>query len=178
MQVTGYQQGILYATGSYTGGKYSVRNVDRWYCDAVQPLFGTSVYMQINQEREKPQFVVKSNRVHRPELKDVTDNIGFCRAMIEIHGVLDTNVIRGAKRLRLRIYGDEFALRWIMDHLPAGQKKIQNIRNSIENRYTGETSAIYYQSEAEIRKILDYIAGNPSNSAVWEKWENILKQKR
>lgn len=170
MSITGYQQGILLATGCQTGDRYCVRNIDRWYCDAVAELFGTKVYPQ--KVGAKTQWVVKSSRVKAPVLSDISDWKGFIRAWVEIHGVLDYIKIRGIKRPRLRIYGSEHILCEIMAHLPAKQKKVQRIQNQLKGGYVGNTCAVYYQSATEINSILGFINENPKNKVVWDSWDN------
>lgn len=170
--MTGYQQGILLATGCQMGDRYCVRNIDRWYCDAVSNLMGTNAYGV--ESRGKIQWRIKSPRVVAPTLQDVTDWKGFCRAWIEIHGVLDSPKRRNKKTLRLRIYGQENVLTQIMNRLPATKKKIGYIKNIVEEIYEGETCCIYYQSAREVLDILDYIDGELKNSNVWTKWNDII----
>lgn len=178
--MSGYQAGILYATGYQAGPKYVVRNVDRWYCDAVQPLFGTAVYAQRRPGRDKPQYVVKGTAVSGVDLASVWDAPGFCRAYIELKSSLDLwqgKTRRGSKtppKPRLRIFGDPYVLERMMDWLPAAPKKLQSITNRTQDGYTGQTYAIYYQSRAEVEEIIQYISGYPRNDALWAKWEAIL----
>ena len=175
--MTGYQQGILTATGSWNGDRYCVRNIDRWYCGAVQPLFGTAVYPQT--VHSKTQWVVKSARVIPPDLSDISDHAGFCRAYIEIHGLLDTTWRQrrgGYYALRLRIFGQEPVLNFIADRLPAETKKISSVINDISGGYTGRTGVIYYQSQQEVADILNYIDGNPRNPSVWSQWNSAIQK--
>lgn len=178
MIITGYQQGILYATGCQTGDRFSVRNKDRWYCDAVQPIFGTKVYP--NNTGDTTQYIVKARNVHAINADDVSDWTGFCRAYIEIHGVLDLAHRKSRKGEkvhypRLRIYGKADILVRIMDVLPAKTKKIQHVCNVVDSIYIGETSAVYYQSRSEITEILAFINECPRNEAIWQKWSEIMK---
>lgn len=178
--MTGYQAGIIYAIGSNAGdGRICVRSVDRWYCDVVQPLFGTTVYHQIIQGRDKEQYVAKGKAVAQIDLASVRDVPGFRRAYIELHGVLDRRPAkdkRGNKiwPLRLRVYGQDKVLEFLMEHLPANLKKIQRISNLVDEAYKGETCAIYYQSRREILEILDYIDGEPRNDRIWELWKKMM----
>lgn len=178
--ISGYQAGVLFATGGYDGSRYVVRNVDRWYCDAVQPIFGTTVYSQIDKRKEKPQYVVKGSAIKSVDIASVVDVQGFCRAYIELKsslGLWQGKDRRGGKtppRPRLRIYGSIYTLEHIMDWLPAAPKKIQMCTGHTQDGYTGHTYAIYYQSVSEIADIFDYISGIPRNDAVWAKWEEIL----
>ena len=95
----------------------------------------------------------------------------FARAYIEIHGVLDSHIIKGYqnRRTRLRIYGNLDALSLLNDVLPANPKKIQEI-----NTQTGTTYCLNYQSKAEVCEILDWIDGSPRNESVWECWNKTL----
>lgn len=178
--MTGYQAGIIYAIGSNAGdGRISVRSVDRWYCDVVQPLFGTAVYSQPDRGRDKIQYVVKGTRAKLVDLRSISDAVGFCRAYIELHGILDRRPAkdkRGNKirTLRLRVYGREEVMEFLMENLPAGLKKMQHISNLIDGVYNGETCAIYYQSRKEILKIMDYIDGEPRNEKIWESWVETI----
>lgn len=124
--ITGYQQGIIKAIGSMTGNRLSVRNQDRWYCDSVQPAFGTKVYRS---NYGRGQWAIKSLRINPVDLGDVSDTVGFCRAYIEIHGLLDLAKMGKyhTRRPRLRIYGGEDTLSFIMGNLPVNEKKIQHI---------------------------------------------------
>lgn len=180
-EMNGYQQAILISAGCYTGASYCVRNADRWYCDAVKDIFGTTIYSQECHGKEDGQWVIKSTKVKPPELADVVDVPGFCRAHIELHGVIDI-VLRQYSRTksektkvpRLRIYGKEDALRFIVKNLPVGDKKIQRITNRIGTGYTGSTCAVYYQSRKEVGAILEYISGEPCNTAIWNVWKERL----
>lgn len=179
--MTGYQQGILLATGCYIDNRYCVRNIDRWYCEAVEDIYDTKMYGQTL--RGKIQYVLKSAKVIPPKLDEITDFEGFCRAWIEIHGILDiTNRKTGSgkqvKRLRLRIYGQENILKFVMACLPCKRKKIQYIKNSVQGGYIGETCAIYYQSSLEILDILQYINGTAKNIKIWQEWDKIIEQYR
>lgn len=182
-KISGYQAGILFATGHYDGTRYVVQNVDKWYCDVVQPLFGTSVYSQIIHGRDKPQYVVKGSSITDADadILKVTDMQGFCRAYIELKsslGVWRGRARNGGKtppKPRLRIYGSAFTLELLMGFLPASPKKIQLCSGHTQDGYNGHTCAVYYQSASEIAEILDYIDGFPRNDAVWEKWMEICK---
>lgn len=180
-EMSGYMQAVLMSSGCYTGARYCVRNVDRWYCEVVESIFGTTIYSLKNHEKEYRQWVIKSAKVNPPKLTDVVDFRGFCRAYIELHGIVDIVFLQRSrtsqekrKMPRLRIYGKEEILRLIMNSLPAGNKKIQRITNKISGGYTGRTCAIYYQSGKEIEDILEYISGEPRNAAVWDKWREKL----
>ena len=180
--ISGYQAGILFATGCYDGSRYVVRNVDRWYCDCVQPIFGTTVYTQI--VRDKPQYVVKGNAIKTVDISSISDAPGFCRAYIELKssfGLWQGKDRRGRKtnpKPRLRIYGSIDTLERLMDWLPAAPKKIQLCTGQHQDGYTGRTYAVYYQSAAEIIDIFDYISGSPRNDPIWGKWEDILSVSR
>lgn len=180
---TGYQQGILYLYGSFAGDSFVVRSAERHYVDAVSPLFKNSTpFLQHNSaEGKKDYWVIKASTrftfLHKPSLDDISDWTGFLRAFIEIQSCLDLrpHKSRGGAPIRtprLRIFGARDDLEQIMRHLPAAQKKIQDIRTQ-----TGATSAIYYQSPREIVDILDFIDGSTRNDAVWALWENILATK-
>lgn len=180
--MSGYQAGVLYATGCRSGPRYVVRNVDRWYCDVVQPLFGTTVYAQRRHDREKPQYVIKGTAVSGVDLNSVWDAPGFCRAYIELKsslGLWQGKTRRGDKappKPRLRIFGDCYILTRLMDWLPAKPKKLQLITNRTQDGYTGQTYAVYYQSRSEIEDIIHYISGDPRNDALWAMWRSVLAE--
>lgn len=181
MPLSGYAYGIAYATGGITeenGIKYlRIRNMDRFYPDCVASEIGVNVFKSnyIEKIREKQQYVVKAKQIKSlPPLEGIRDTAGFCRAYIEIHGLLDRrNVKHGSgnitRDLRLRIYGPEDLLIFINQQLPAKPKKVQHIKNK-----DGETYAIYFQSQAEIKNILQWIDGTPKNQKIWDKWNEIL----
>lgn len=173
---TGYQQAILHLLGVHIGGKFVVRSVDKWYIDSVAVLFPTAPYLQKHSTPGKKDYwVLKSARVdYRQDLGAITDWLGFCRGAIELQGVVDAWRHRTRKRAtvvspRLRIYGCPDLLFAIMRHLPAAPKKLQHILTA-----TGATSAIYFQSPAEVADILSYIYGLPHNAPLWERWESIV----
>ena len=180
--MTGYEQGILYANGSQTSGRLVVRNNDKWYPDAVQKILGTNVYC-IESHGTK-QYVIKSSKIKKPNIADIEDWPGFCRAYIEIHGLLDIVQIWHShrkkdykvKRPRLRIYGREFVLEEIEKKLPAKPKKTQYIKNIVDDIYIGKTCCKYYQNKEEIIEILKYIDGFPRNEKLWKKWETIINK--
>lgn len=83
--------------------------------------------------------------------------------------------VRGRQRfvIKLRVFGAEDDLGFISRTLPAAPKKIQHIYTN-----TGHTCALVYQSKAEIIDILDYIDGIPQNTAIWDKWCEILNSSK
>lgn len=182
-----YCNGIAYATGYFSADakeKYLVvRNLDKLYVENIAQATGYSAYeSKYNFNRDgKNQWVVKCRNVHNlPELKEIKKLSDFCRAYIEIHGVIDLSYAKDRKgnpirRLRLRIYGNEKIITFINYNLPAAKKKIQYIKNTVKEKYIGETYALYYQSRNEIIDILNWINGNPKNIFVWEKWDDIIK---
>ena len=42
------------------------------------------------------------------------------------------------------------------------------------NKYIGQTCALYYQSSEEISAILRWIDGDLRNEKIWAKWNNLL----
>lgn len=178
--MTGYQQAILHLLGTYADGKFLVRCADKWYIDAVADLFPTSPYLQArNETGKKDYWVLKSAKVdYRQDLDAITDWVGFCRGVIEIQGVVDNWKHRNRKGApvvtpRLRIYGDQTLLSAISQHLPAMPKKLQSISTR-----SGATSALYYQSPAEVSDILNFIYDIPANAPLWERWEAIINTRR
>ena len=180
--MTGYQQGILLALGSLANdGRFRVRHKDRFYPDAVQPLFGTKVFFLDQADRPVGFWVVRSTKIRPPELENINDWKGFCRAWIEIHGSLCpiTNH-SGKKGIRhvpgLKIYGPEEIVEAVMNHLPIAPKKIQHITNSVDNgKYTGHTCSITLHKK-DTASVLDYIDGFPRNDAVWDFWAEKIAQ--
>ena len=133
--MTGYQQAILYLSGTWSGGKYLVRNVDRWYVDAVSDLFPTAPYFQLRSDgpSKRDYWCIKSAHIAVPALDEVRDWQGFCRGFVELQGTLDLWSHKNRKgdtvrTLRLRIYGQPDALDAVANNLPAGRKKMQICR--------------------------------------------------
>ncbi len=182
-----YCNGIAYATGYFTNGtkeKYLVvRNLDKWYIENIAKETSYSAYQSTyNVERDGAnQWVLKARDIHfLPELEGIKNKSDFCRAYIEIHGIIDINLAKNrkgipVKRLRLRIYGKEHMLNFINNILPAKEKKIQYIKNVVDKKYSGETCALYYQSKKEIEEILKWLDGCPKNDNIWDKWESMIK---
>ena len=168
--MTGYQQSILYLVGSQLGDRFTVRNVDRHYIEAVEDVFvGYTPYLQKNSPGKRDYWVLKSPLVKKPTLSEVSDEQGFARGFIELQGTLASWTHRGRARLRLRIYGSEDDLQFLQRCLPAKEKKIQHV-----NTENGSTCALYYQSGAEIFDIFRYIDGEPRNDRLWTQWEAEL----
>lgn len=185
-----YCNGIALATGYMANDAQKpylvVRNLDPWYANQIATATGGTTYKSMhNIGRDgKPQFVIKARNINSlPPLSEIQSPHDFCRAYIEIHGVLDMVEEKKhdgskLKRPRLRIYGSEEIIEYINNVLPAKNKKVQYITNKISNKYIGSTCAIYYQSAREISDILDWIDGYPKNETVWGKWEQILTYRR
>lgn len=177
--MTGYQQAILYLSGSYNGDRFVVRNVDRHYVDVVADCFpGYHIYLQHHANPSKKDYwCIKSARVAKPTLSEVSDLPGFCRGFVELQGCINAYhvTVRGRQRfgIKLRVFGAEDDLEFISRALPAAPKKIQHIYTN-----TGHTCALVYQSKAEIIDILDYIDGFPQNHAIWDKWWEILNSSK
>lgn len=181
-----YCNGIAYAIGYIANDakqKYLViRNLDKWYPETISKETGNKAYeSRHNFKRDgKNQWVVKCRNIHDiPTLEHIQNKSDFCRAYIEIHGRIDlanTKNRKGnpIKRLRLRIYGNEEILSFVNQNLPAVEKKIQHIKNSVDDKYIGQTYALYYQSKTEISEILKWIDGSPKNISVWDKWNELI----
>lgn len=181
-----YCVGIAYATGYFAndGNKrfLIVRNLDKWYIENIAKETKYCAYeSKYNITRDgKGQWIIKVRDIHFltpfDEIKCLQD---FCRAFIEIHGLLDLQSVKdrkgnSIKRLRLRIYGNEEIVAYINKILPVGEKKIQYIKNIIDEKYIGQTCALYYQSKLEILEILKWIDGYPKNEKIWDKWNKII----
>lgn len=184
-ELSDYCKGIMYASGTIITEKDStyltVRNIDKWYPEFVGKQTGYNPYpSDHNSERDGcVQWIVKSRNIHQmPCANDVRNCADFIRPYIELHGILDKVKIpkTGLYKMRLRIYGKEEFLNFIMSIVPAEPKKIQYITNKVVTsgkEYVGKTCAIYYQSQNEIQKILHFIDNAPKNNVVWNKWEQI-----
>lgn len=174
----GYQQCILYLLGCRMDDRFVVRCIDRWFIDAVAELFPNNPYLQRNNTPGKKDYwCVKAPLSHapaQPELTEIADWQGFARAFVELQGVLDLwrhKNKRGEPIVtpRLRLYGQPDVLDAVCASLPARPKKLQTIRTK-----TGTTHQIIYQSPAEIAEIIDYLFGDPHNSTIWSRWNEIL----
>ena len=178
-----YCNGIAFATGYIAKEKNArylvVRNSNPWYVNCIAEETGCTMYKSGYYEKHRvtDQWIVKARNIQGiislSEIQNVSD---FCRAYIELHGVLDTSKRKNGKRgLRLRIYGKEDVIQYINSSLPAKEKKVQYVQNVIENKYVGQTCAIYYQSRAEIENILRFLDGSPRNSHIWEQWKSVIQ---
>lgn len=86
--MTGYQQAILYLNGSMqndTPGhglpRFIVRNVDRFYVDAVAELFSTkSYYQHCSAPGKRDYWCIKDAATAKPALSDISDWHGFSPA--------------------------------------------------------------------------------------------------
>lgn len=181
-----YCNGIAYATGHFVkeeNKKYLiVRNLDKWYVENIAKETGYNAYeSKHNFDRDgRNQWVVKCRNISElPTLADIKNLTDFFRGYIEIHGVLDLANAKDRKgnpikRLRLRVYGNEEILQFANKTLPAKEKKIQYIKNYVDEKYIGRTCALHYQSRTEILEILKWIDGSPKNINVWDKWNEML----
>lgn len=172
-EIGDYAIGIIYAT-SYVArenGKEYVfaRNKDPWPIKFLADISGKNMYIS------NGTYCVKCKNIPSiPDINAVISKKDFLRAYIELHGVLDLQNTLQGKRLRLRIYGKYDVANYINHNLPAKEKKIQSIKNKIDGGYTGETSAVYYQSQHEIPDILEWLDGEPRNEKVWKKWNKLM----
>ena len=178
-----YCNGIAYATGYIAKERnvqyLVVRNIDSWYPYCISEATGFKVYKCGYHEKHlsTEQWIVKARNIYDiPPLSAIRNIPDFCRSYIEIHGVLDTSKRKNNRRgLRLRIFGKEDVIHFINISLPAMEKKIQYVKNKIDNKYTGETYVIYYQSRAEIGDILNYLDGYPKNVRIWKHWNQVIQ---
>lgn len=177
--MNGYQQAILYLNGVQQEERFCVRNIDRWYIDAVADCFpGYQMFLQKRKaEGKKDYWCIKSPKVTKPPLSDVSDLDGFARAFIELQGYLLCFPYYCKKRNRswikrkLCIYGAHDDLLFIQPSLPARQ------REPIEcNTVNGRTFCLLYQSKEEIGSIIEHFrTGIPCNTSFWDHWAEILR---
>jgi len=91
---------------------------------------------------------------------NIIEHQDFIRAYLEIHGRLDTIIIRkrksSQKQPRLRIYGNRYFLEELSEVLSAhaglGVKKVQKTTNESE-----VSGILYYQSRSELKALLEYL---------------------
>lgn len=186
MMLDGYYAGIAYATGYTALDKKQqylvIRNLDDWYVKCFENISKYKAYQSLHKlERDrKPQWCIKARDINCiPQLAEVKSLNDFCRAYIEIHGILDMATSKNRKgeyfkKPRLRIYGSEEIMTFLNNNLPAMPKKIQYIKNNVDDKYIGQTCALYYQSSEEISAILRWIDGDLRNEKIWAKWNNLL----
>lgn len=100
-----YCNGIAYATGSITKEKDNqylvVRNSDPWYVKCIAEETGDMMYKSGYCEKHMmaDQWIVKARNITKlPALSEIQNIPDFCRAYIEIHGVLDTSKRKNNKR--------------------------------------------------------------------------------
>lgn len=181
-----YCNGIAYATGYFANEnnkKYLVvRNLDSWYAKTIEMVSKYKAYKsKHNVKRDgRSQWNIKARDIETaPSLSEIQNINDFCRAYIEIHGLLDLATAKDRKgnyfkKPRFRIYGTEEIISFLNGCLPANEKKIQHISNVVDNVYIGKTCAVYYQSVKEIISILQWIDGKPRNERIWNKWKEIV----
>lgn len=178
-----YCNGIAWATGYIVRENKKqylvVRNSESWYVKCIAEETGYEMYRSEYHEKHRntTQWIVKARNIDRlVELSEIQSVSDFCRAYIEIHGVLDLSKrVNNKKGLRLRIYGKENIIQFINKALPAKEKKVQYTQNKIEHKYIGKTCVIYYQSRDEIEDILRFLDGSPKNICVWNKWKQVVQ---
>lgn len=178
MILDGYEAGIAYSTGSLitdNDRRYLVvRNVDRHYCDCIGAISKYKVYPVHTSERLS--YTIKARDISTvPAIDQISNVRDFCRALIEIRGVVDAVTRRRKnrtpyKQLRLRVYGDSQVLTWLNQVLPAKEKSLQHVKTNI-----GSTCALYYQSKAEIVHILEWLDGQPKNQKIWDSWQSVIE---
>lgn len=186
-----YELGIIWALGTHTDGKFVLRYKDKYYLKKIAEHVPNIIYAQRREGNiDEIQYVIKSylidlqqlqsmgwdNRVDNnrsiPPLNDYKD---FLRAYIEIHSCIDERQAKSRGKYynitRLRIYGGLTIINQINEILSAEAvvaiKKVQTLNNK-------KTAALYYQSAAEITKILTYINGNPKHDKFWGN--ELIKQ--
>lgn len=185
-----YIAGIAYGTGCIVkeGGNefLFIRNLDPYYAKLIESEVPYMAYQsKHNIDRDgRTQWCIKARNIHKlPELSEINNPDDFIRAYMELHAAVDlvnakSKKGNNIKKLRIRIYGSEKILSFINDHLPAGKKKLQYIKNVVDANYIGRTCCIYYQSQREIYNILDWIDGDPRNEKVWDTWQKIMALKQ
>lgn len=181
-----YHIGIAYASGYFAneyGKQYLVvRNLDSWYVKIMETEYKYKAYeSKYNVKRDgKSQWTIKARDIDSvPSLSEIQNVNDFCRAYIEIHGLIDFATAKDRKgnqfkKPRLRIYGTEEIISFLNGCLPANEKKVQYINNVVDDIYIGKTCALYYQSKKEIISILKWIDGEPKNERIWGKWKEVL----
>lgn len=176
--MNGYQQAILLLNGAVCGNRFRVQNIDEWYIDCVAELFPTQKYF-LTQTGKSDTWVIKSasgisySNISLSQIEDVN---GFIRCFLELQSSVDlwkhkTKKLEIVRTPRLRIYGTEECLNFIMDNLPIAKKKIQYVTTR-----TGKTCSIAYQSPKDAFAILNLVNGYPRNEKIWEKWEALLNE--
>lgn len=182
-----YCNGIAYGTGYFAKENEKqylvVRNLDPWYAKMIETESKHKAYeSKHNIKRDgRSQWTIKARDINiLPSLSEIQCISDFCRAYIEIHGLIDLASVKDRKgnsfkKPRLRIYGNEEIIMFLNHHLPANEKKIQYVKKVVDNVYVGKTCALYYQSQKEILEILKWIDGSPKNETVWNKWQIIMR---
>lgn len=180
-----YAIGIIYATGTFVMENQKaflvVRNTDSWYASYISKYSKCSIYKSGYHMRNKntDQWIIKARDINGvPPLSAIKEPSDFCRAYIEIHGVVDKIRRRRTRKqgLRLRIYGKEWILDYINHILPAKEKTIQHITCKNQDGTYGSTCALHYQSINEVTEIIQWLDGNPKNLSVWKKWKKALNE--
>lgn len=175
--MTGYQQGILWASGCYQHNRFAVRNVDKHYIDAIKSVFpGNQPYLQKhNTKGKKDYWVIKSAKIKQISLSDVAEMEGFITAIIELNSCasLGTRKRRDGThyyRPILRIYGTVETLDFIKPHLPIKPKKTQKQKTN-----TGTTYYISIASAKELDDIYNFC--EHKNKYFWDRFNDLLDGK-
>lgn len=170
----GYVLGIMWATGSFSGGGFVVNHSDRHYIDVMANHCNGTIYSRGDKFAARcPGIYIDdmaaigwaprkgTNSRVLPRLSDYTD---FLRAYTEIRGGFYPRATRGRSRPVLCISGGPVLISGINDAMASTcgikPKRPQRLQNGI-------TYALFYQSATEIMRICDQLDGTPCNADYW-----------
>ena len=188
---TTYQLGIIFSIGSYNkeDGRITFRHKDSYFLEQLQTLFPNNIYTQ--EVHSGKQYAMKSHvnietlasinwnarNSYIRELPILENYKDFLRAYLEIHSRFDycTTYSKNKKyyRLRLRIYGN-FNIIENINSILSVEVKVK--KKSIYTTSNKKTSVLCYTNLEEIKEILRYLDGSPSNKLFWDNAYKCLKE--
>lgn len=189
--LTGYQLGILWAIATFEendGGYMLFRHREKYFLEQIQPLCRSKIqtsHSQIGMQYRLKVYGFSIDELNEwgwtprtadtrnvPPLSNYRD---FLRAWIEIHSDIGYSAYpkrKDLQKIRFRIYGNHVMMtsisRILHEGVGVGLKKPQSCVNE------GKTCSLYYQSATEIKKVLQYVEGEPCFNQFWdEAYEKI-----
>ncbi len=191
-----YILGILWSIGSLVKEGYSeyfvVRHKDRYYSDFLKEAFKLTKSVYPIQEKTKKYYCIKIPYDFVREILEengwvnrwgeersypiyVENHADFLRAYLEIHSSLDYCTSYSGKRkyyrLRWRIYGNQKLIEQINEILYI---EIGITSHKPQSTVNEKTTYLSLTNLQEIKKIIEYIEGEPKSANWWEEVEEYL----
>jgi hypothetical protein len=180
-----YHLGLIWSIGTFQENRFIFRHKDRYFLEQIQQYVNNSIYKQ--QSRTGDQYVLKTKDFYMNQLIEygwternadernvpiLPDYKDFLRAYMELHSTLSyqtsydkRNGNKKYYRLRIRIFGNKILLESInkilTDTIHISLKTLQKTNND-------KTFYTQYTSLTDIKKIFNYITGEPHNKMFWD----------